>query len=290
VVAAEFLFASVGAIVRHLSTDLPNPMLVFFRNLAGLTVLLPLLLRPGRLSLASSVPGLHLLRGMAGLAAMYCFFYAIAHLPLANAMLLKLSAPLFIPLVAWLWLDEAVTWQVAIAVTIGFVGVGIIVAPDLQDMAPVALVALLGGLFAAVAKVTVRRLSATEPARRTVFHFALLGTLMSALPLPWLWQSPAPAHWPWLAAIGLLATLAQLLLTRGFALAHAGRMGVFAYFSVVFAAGWGWYLWQEPLSTTTLVGSLLVAAAGLLAGARQGRSTGDGHFVNQHTENVSRHH
>jgi drug/metabolite transporter (DMT)-like permease len=287
VLAAEFMFASVGAVVRHLSADLSNPMLVFFRNLFGLLFLLPLLLRPGRLSLRTRVPGLHLLRGLAGLSAMYCFFYAIAHMPLANAMLLKLSAPLFIPLVALLWLGEHVGMRTLLAVGIGFVGVAITIAPQLGPLAPVAAVAMLGGLFAAIAKVCLRKLSATEPATRTVFYFAALGSAVSALPLPWLWVSPGPAHWFWLFAIGGLASVGQLLLTRGFGLAGAGELGVFGYFSVVFAAIWGWHLWQEPVTLHTVIGSLLVMAAGLLSGARQIRRQKTNRFVKQHTENVS---
>lgn len=288
VLAAEFMFASVAAVVRHLSADLPNPMLVFFRNLAGLLFLLPLLLRSGGPSLATRVPGLHLLRGLAGLAAMYCFFYAIAHMPLANAMLLKLSAPLFIPLVALLWLGETLTWRVMLAIVIGFAGVVITIAPRLGPMAPVAMIALLGGLFAALAKVSLRRLAATEPPARTVFYFALLGAIASAMPLPWVWVDPAPAHWLWLAGIGALATAGQLLLTRGFGLAGAGELGVFAYFSVIFAAILGWYLWQEPVTWYMMAGSLLVMAAGVFASLRRRhRPPGGGRFVTQHTEKPS---
>ena len=214
---------------------------------------------------------------------MYCYFYAIIHMPLANAMLLTLSAPLFIPLVALFWLNEALTLGVMIAVLLGFAGVAVILVPDLQTMAPVAAVALLGGLFAAIAKVSLRRLSATEPATRTVFYFALLGSLLSAVPLAWSWIPPRPEHWAWLAAIGLIASLGQLCMTRGFGLAHAGSMGVFGYFSVVFGAAWGWYLWDEPLSSSTIAGSLLVMSAGMLVGARGASRR---RFVSQNTENA----
>ena len=121
---------------------------------------------------------------------MYCFFYAIAHMPLADAMLLKLSAPLFIPLVALFWLGERFTWHVVAALATGFAGVSLILVPDFDRMAPVAMIALMGGALAAVAKVTVRRLSATEPAARTVFYFSAIGTLASIVPLFWLWDTP----------------------------------------------------------------------------------------------------
>ncbi len=269
ILGAEFLFAAMGATVRHLSGSLDNEMLVFCRNLVGLVLLAPVLLPQARRNLATRVPHLHLLRGLAGLGAMYCLFYALAHMPLAEAMLLKLSAPLFIPLVALFWLGEAVTLLVAVAVVIGFAGVTVILTPDFAGLAPAAAVALLGGLFAAVAKVAVRRLSRSEPAGRIVFYFALIATLVSSIPLLWAWRTPPTALWPWLLALGAIATGGQVLLTRGFAAAPAGRLAPFTYFSVVFAALLGWLFWDERLSATTLVGTLLVMTAGLLAARRR---------------------
>src|SRR5712691_4577375 len=94
IVASAALFAAMGAGIKLASRELPNAMVVFFRNAVGLVVLLPWLLRDG-------------VRGLAGLAAMYCFFYAIANLRLADAVLLNQSVPLFLPLVGSLWLGES---------------------------------------------------------------------------------------------------------------------------------------------------------------------------------------
>ncbi len=271
VVAAEFMFASMGAAIRMVADEVPNTHIVFFRNLIGMAALLPLLLYRGLSDLRTSVPHLHLLRGLAGLAAMYCFFYAIANMPLAEAMLLKLSAPLFIPVVALLWLGEPVPGAVRWALLLGFVGVALILRPDFSGLSPVALIALLGGLFAAVAKVTVRRMSRSEPTTRIVFYFALTGTLVSAVPLWFYWQTPPAEAWFWLLAVGLFATLGQLLLTRGLSLAPAARVGAFGFFAVVFGAGYGWLFWDEILRWTTWAGALLVMYAGITAG-RGGRS------------------
>lgn len=260
------MFALMGASIRQVSVDLNNGMLVFSRNLVGLVLLTALASIPAHRDLRTRVPHLHLLRAVAGLGAMYCFFYAIAHMPLANAMLLKLSAPLFMPLVALLWLNERFTWHVVAALAIGFAGVSVILVPDFSAMAPVGAIALLGGVLAAVAKVTVRRLSATEPAARTVFYFAAIGSLVSLLPLTWLWQTPTIGQLRWLGLIGLFATAGQLLLTRGMACAPAARMGPFAFFSVVFGALLGWWLWQEVLGWPTIAGTLLVFASAIMVG------------------------
>lgn len=266
IVSAELMFAFMGASIRHVSADLNNAMVVFARNLVGLVLLAGIASIPGHRVLRTRVPHLHVLRGLAGVGAMYCFFYAIAHLTLANAMLLKLTAPLFMPVVALLWLDERFTWHVVAALGVGFGGVALILLPDFSDLGPVGMVALLGGLLAAVAKVTVRRLSATEPAGRTVFYFAAIGTLVSLLPLFWLWQTPTAEQLGWLAAVGGLATAGQLLLTRGMACAPAARLGPFAFFSVVFGAILGWLLWEEVLGWATIAGTLLVLCSAVLVG------------------------
>src|SRR5690349_17761617 len=106
-VASGACFAVMGAFIKLASRELSNEMVVFFRNLFGLCLLAPwLLLRSGVAGLRTQrLPG-HLLRAAFGLTSMYCFFYGIAHLPLAEAMLLTYSMPLFIPFIAWIWLGE----------------------------------------------------------------------------------------------------------------------------------------------------------------------------------------
>lgn len=269
IIFGELCFASMGVGVRLVSAELPNAMIVFGRNLVGLMLLAPWLLRRGVGNIKTAVPGLHLLRAVAGISAMYCFFYAIANLPLAEAMLLKLTAPIFMPLIAMLWLHERVTGLLWIALGIGFAGVIVILEPEPSShwagVSPVALIGLLGGVLAAVAKVTVRRLARSEPTGRIVFYFALIGVSISAIPLLWQWQRPSLWALLLLLGIGAAATLGQIGLTRGLSLAPASRMGAFGYFSVVFGAGYGWLFWGEPMTLSVVVGTLLIAAAGLLA-------------------------
>lgn len=265
IVLGELMFASMGVGVRMAAQDLPNEVIVFFRNLFGLFLLSPWLLRRGLPGLSTRIPHLHLLRAIAGVTAMYCFFYAIAHMALADAMLLKLTAPIFMPLVALVWLGEPAGRRVWFAITMGFIGVMVILRPGLDGISPIAIIALVGGIFAAIAKVTVRRLSRSEPTSLIVFYFALIGTLVSCVPLTWAWQTPSTHGWLWLFAIAVFATLGQLCLTKGLSLASAGRMGAFGYFSVVFGAAYGWMLWDENLLWTTVAGSTLIVAAGLYA-------------------------
>lgn len=276
IVVGELCFATMGVGIRLVSAELPNEVIVFGRNLLGLALLMPWLLHRGIGDLATAVPQLHLLRAVAGVSAMYCFFYAIAAMPLAEAMLLKLTAPIFMPVIAVLWLHERVTPLLALALGVGFAGVAVILDPSLGDsglsVSPVALIGLLGGVLAALAKVTVRRLSRSEPSTRIVFYLALIAATISAVPLLWAWQTPSPAAALGLVGIAAAATLGQFALTRGLSLAPASRMGVFGYSAVVFGAAYGWLFWGEALTLSTIMGTVLIAAAGLLAARSARRS------------------
>lgn len=148
---SSLMFAGMGVIVKIVSRSLPNEMVVFFRSAIGLLVLLPWLLRDGVQPLATTQLRSHVTRGISGLAAMYCFFFALAHMPLAEAMVLNYSMPLFIPVIALLWLGEYPPRKIWAVIALGFVGVMLILKPGLGVFTPVALIALAGALLAAVA-------------------------------------------------------------------------------------------------------------------------------------------
>ena len=265
ILASELMFASMGATVKAAAlSGMPNEGLVFLRNLVGTFLILPLLLKDGVGNLRSTVLHLHLLRALMGVSAMYCFFYVLGHLALADGMLLKMTAPIFMPVIAWFWLREPASAYALVALPIGFFGVLLVLRPD-GDFDWIALIALSGGVFAAFAKVTVRRLTRSEPTARIVFYFAVFGTLVSSVPLAWAWQTPTAEQWAMVLAIGLLGTLGQVMLTRGYATAPTAPLAPFTYFSVVFGAAYGYLFWGEVLDLYFAVGALLIAFAGILA-------------------------
>ena len=270
---SELMFASMGATVKAAATlGLSNEMLVFMRNLLGLFIIAPILLRYGVKEFKTEVYPLHLLRAVLGLAAMYCFFYVLAELALADAMLLKMTAPIFMPLIALLWLRERVGQLAIFAIPLGLVGVALVLKPD-GELNWVALIGLLGGLLAAMAKVTVRRLGHSESSSRIVFYFALNATVLSALPLLWAWQIPSPTEWGLLLLLGLFGTAGQLMLSRGYAVAPAARVSPFTYFSVIFGAAYGYLFWNETLDWLFIAGALLIAVAGVMAARGKPRKT-----------------
>ena len=261
---SALLFAAMALAVKVASRGLPNAEVVFFRNLLGLGVLLPLMLPLSARGLATRHLAEHLVRALAGLGAMYCFFYAIGHMRVADAVLLNYSLPLFMPLIAWAWLKEPVPRRLWWALGVGFVGLLLILKPGLSLFNPVALFGVAAAMLAALAQVGIRRLTRTEPVTRIVFYFGVIATAVSAVPLAGVWRPPDATQWQVLLALGVLATLAQLALTRAYAHAPAAQVGPFLYMVVVFTTlleGWYFEVWPDPLS---IAGAVLVCTAGIL--------------------------
>ena len=263
VIVAEFCMATMGAMVKLLGQSMPHEMAVFARNLAGLIVLLPVLIKHRGFTWKTSCLHLHLLRSLAGVAAMYCFFYAIIHMPLADSMLLKMTAPLFMPVIALFWLHENISHWTIYALLMGFAGVWLIVDPS-GEMNWVALIAIAGGVLAAIAKVSIRRLSHTEPTTRIVFYFATTATLVSAIPAFLVWIAPDGQTLLLMAAIGIVGTVGQLALTRAYSVSNAGTIAPLTYFSVIFGGVYGYLFWHEIPHLQFIAGAVLISIAGLL--------------------------
>ena len=261
IVASELSFAISAAIIKSISASLPNESIVFFRNFFGLVILTPFLLKANLKILKTERLHLHFLRSSFGMGAMYCFFYALGKIPLGDSMLIKSTIPLIIPFMSAIWLQEKITGQVIMAGILGFIGVFLILEPT-GDTNPATLVALASSLMAAMAFVTVRRLSATEPTLRIVAYFAIFGLCVSAIPLIWSWQSPTPKQYLMLLGIGLTTTIGQLLLTRGYQNAPAASVGIFTYTSVPFGTFLGWLFWEELLDSNSYFGAILIILAG----------------------------
>lgn len=264
IVCSEALIAVMTVAIRLVSAELPNAVTVFFRALFGLLAVLPLVWHASAPAWRTATPALHLLRAGAGMGAMYCFFYSIAHLPLAEATVLALSSPFMIPILAWLWLGERAPRAALIGAVVGFAGVLCILRPGTMAVNAAALVGLLGAAFSALARVSIRRMGRSETAVQIVFWFGMLGTAIAALPAVPAWQAPSGTALGWLVLIGVCATAAQLLFTRAYHLAPAAQIGPFAYVSIIYATLVGWLLWDEVPDLATALGMVLIAAAGVL--------------------------
>lgn len=255
----------MGALIRIASEEIDNAMVVFLRNIFGLIVLIPWLIRLKPSGLKTQRLGFHLARTLFGLSAMYCFFYSIPRLQLAEAVLLNYSAPIFIPIMAWFYLRERHRPAVYGAVIVGFLGVALLMKPGSSMLSWAGIVGLCSGVLAAMAMVTIRRMSTTEPTARIVFYFTIFSVLISALPALWDASLPSTQTLLIMLAAGAFATSGQLLLTGAYARAPAARVASLVYSTVIFAGLYGWIFWGETHDLVSLAGTALIIGAGVAA-------------------------
>ncbi len=262
---AEACFAGIGALVKLTSETASQAQVVFFRNFFALLVMLPWIYLQGRQILQTRRWYLHLSRATTGIVSMYCFFYVISQLPLAQAMLVLLLSPFVVPIIARFWLNERPSRLTLLAIALGFVGVFIAIPVSSGPGNLLMLgIGLLSAILVAVTKTTIRYMSDTEPAARIVFYFSLLTTIISFVPVPFDWHPlPATAWWAF-AGMGILAAVGQMAMTRAYALAPASDIGMWTYSSVVFAGLFGYWFWQEPVTTAWFAGVLIIFYAGYI--------------------------
>lgn len=268
---AAALFALMSVLVKHASATFSPAELVFYRSACGLVAIWVVIAISHRRLLAPLATvhfQSHVWRGLSGFGALVLFFYALARLPLATAVTLNYTAPLFLAALSAWWLHERHGRGLNGAVLLGFVGIVLLLRPQVQGHAWLpALAGLVSGMLAAVAYVNVKQLGKLgEPEWRVVFYFTLISAAGGAA---WMalagYHRPQAGDWPWLAGIGVTATVAQLALTRAY---HRGRtlaVGSLAYSTVGFSAVYGVLLFGERLPALAWIGMAVAAAAGVWA-------------------------
>ena len=264
---AGFLFGCMAVLVKLGAADFSSAELVFYRSLFGLLVIYAIV-RVRRLPLATSHWKNHCWRGLSGLSALLMFFYCITQLPLATAVTLNYTSPLFLALLTTLILKERFHWPLTLAVVLGFVGVVLLLHPTLQeDQWRTGLIGLSSGFLAGVAYLNIKQLGKLgEPDWRVVFYFTLICTVgAGAWMLLGTFHPVTPENLLLLLGLGITATLAQLALTRAYRTGKTLVVGALAYSTVVFASLWGILLWDEILPPSAWLGMGLIVASGLLS-------------------------
>lgn len=261
-----------AAAIKHLAADLPMTEVVFFRHLFATVCFLPMLRRSGLARLATDRLLGHLWRALVGYSSFFAFVYAVTHLRLADAMALSFTGPLWSTVLAVAVLQETVGRGRLGAVLVGFAGV-LLVARPTGALEWASLVGLGGACLGSLAMLAVKRLSRTEPPERIAFYFLALGAVVSALPAAVEWRTPEPSHWPWLAAVGVLAWLGQVALSRGYALGQFSRMAPMEFLRLPLSLALGLLAFGEAPDLPALVGILLIGVGSVYAvveGRRRG--------------------
>ena len=267
-IGAALAFAAMGACVK-LSADheVPLGQIVFFRCAASLALIYAYLRWRG-LRLRTPHWPAHLARSAAGLSAMITYFGAISLIPLAPAVTLHYTMPLFLGAALVLTRREPARAATGLALVAGFLGVMLLLRPAFAgEQWFGALLALASAVFSAGAALNMRRLGRlNEPSWRTVFYFTLFSTLAT---LPWFVTTlPAPRDWhslALLAGIGLFATAGQVMVTFAYQSGNTLVTANLGYGQVVFASLLGLAIWGDVLSPLSWAAIAIIVVSGMLA-------------------------
>jgi drug/metabolite transporter (DMT)-like permease len=272
---SSVFFVLAGLAVKVAAADMSNAMIVFFRNVVAAVILLPWVWRDLRGRVSEGRFGMHILRTLASLAAMYCYFGAIARIPLADAVLLQFTSPIFVPLLALLMLRVPLEGRAITAAIVGFVGVTFVLDPQGAVLTIGALLGLGSGFFSAVAVIAICFLSGRESATRIVFFYSLFSSIFAAIPLIWAWETPDVMILPLLIAVGLASTIAQLLFTAAVSAGNPNRVVIVSYTGVIWAGLAGYAFWNETIGWRFWIGAGIVVLACVAASRFQPKSAAD---------------
>ncbi|MEE9330853.1 MAG: DMT family transporter [Methylophilaceae bacterium] len=260
-------FASMGALVKVASTKFSSAELVFYRSLFGFLAIVTVIIFK-QLSIKTPYLGKQTARALIGFFSLLMFFYAIAHLPLATAITLNYTSPLFLAVFMPFMLHEKPKKILYLAIVISFIGVALLLKPTLAKEDLLAgFLGLSSGLGAGIAYLYVKQLgNLHEPDWRTVFYFTLVSTVGASI---WMLSERITVvtsqDLPVLLGIGGSATLAQLALTRAYRTGKTLLVASLSYFTVVLSSLFGVVFWSEHLTTTEWLAIGLIIASGIIS-------------------------
>lgn len=269
---AYLLFSFMDAIAKYLGEAGYSVMqLIFFRSLFGFLPVIPVVHADGGwATLRTRRPLLHLVRALAVMGAITTFFIGIRSMPLAEALTLAFTGPLFLTLLSIPLLGERVGPHRLGAVVVGFLGVVVAMQPGAETFRLEAFYLVGSGFCFALASVLTRRLGRTEGNGAIIFYSTLGQFLPSAILLYWGWTTPAAwEHWALFLALGLIGGVALQCMTLGFRYAPASLVAPFEYTALLWGTLFGWAIWQEFPGDHVWWGAALLVASGLYIAWRE---------------------
>ncbi len=192
---------------------------------------------------------------------MLCAFWALGHLPLAQAVSLSYSTPLFVTIAAVLWLGETVRVRRWAAVVVGFIGVLVIVRPGTAGFTAGSLVAVAAAVLSSLVAIQIKQLTRVDSADTVVLYTYVFWVPLSLVPTLFVWVWPSGMAWLWLLATGVLGTVGQLLWTRALRLGEVSALTPISFLQLPLVTLFGWLLFNETVDRWTIIGAGIILAA-----------------------------
>jgi drug/metabolite transporter (DMT)-like permease len=270
--ASAVLFTAMTTLIKYLGPGYPAALQTFYRQLAGVLILLPLMARDWRGTFRTTRPGILIFRSSAGVLAMILGFYAYQEMPLADANALSFTRTLWLVPLAGLVLREPIGPVRIAAAVAGFAGVLIMLRPGAEGAHALgwpAAAALASALLFALTITGMKVMTRDHSPFTLLVYAAVLGLVFSLPPALFVWRWPSLPDLGLLAAMGVIGTLTQGCYIKGMEAGEAAVMAPIDYTRLVFAVLAGFLLFHEIPKTTTLIGAAVVIAATLFISIRE---------------------
>tara|TARA_R110001592_G_scaffold288331_1_gene557329 strand:- start:1610 stop:2494 length:885 start_codon:yes stop_codon:yes gene_type:complete len=264
-ILSAFGFSVMAVCVKFASAEgIPVLEIVAARALVSLFLSYATIHRKG-IPVFGQRKALLFMRGFVGSVALVCVYYAITHLPLAEATVLQYLYPVFTAILALFFLKEHIHWQLILSIVLSFTGLLFVVRPAIlfgelaQDLSYFAvLVGILGAIGSSIAYVLVRKLSQIEDSSVIIFYFPLIALPLSLILLGSDLVLPSAYAFLLLILVGFFTQIGQVGLTKAMQTETASRATAFSYLQVVFAAFFGWLFFQEIPDMWFAAGALFI--------------------------------
>lgn len=269
--AAILGFTLMDATAKYL-TQTYHPVQVVWARFVGNLLIFAVIFRAAMVPLMRTRrPGLQFSRALMQLGSVGLFFSSLQVIGLAEATAIMDLNPVLITLGAALFLGEAIGPRRLAGIAVALVGAMIIIRPGLGVFQPAALLPLAGA-FTYAAGALLTRMARADSVATSVMWSAVVGSLLTSLAVPFVWQPIAPSDLWAFALLGIFGTLSQYLLVRAFSVAEAGALAPFGYTGLIWAGLWGWLLFGQLPDLFTVAGAALIVAAGLYVWSREARA------------------
>lgn len=262
---------AMNASVHHMADEMDTVQISFFRALFGFVVLAPVFLRHGWGPLRTRRLGLHALRGLLNAGAMISLFIALGLIPLAKFAALVFTAPLFVTVLALVFMGERIRGRRVGALVFGYAGTLLILRPGAGALDLGSLVVLAGASSWALAMIVMKVLARTESSLTATLYYGVFVTPVAFLVALPVWQTPSGGQWLWLAAIGTLGSLFQFCLSQALKEADATALMPLDFTKLIWAAVIGYLVFAEVPTVWTWTGGMMIFAAATYISYRERR-------------------
>ena len=270
-ITAIFCFSIMDATVKALA---PNVGLLpaLWGRYAGQMLLVFVLVLPRLTTVVrTKYPGFQFLRSILLMSATACFFTGLSLIPLSDAAALMSTNPMLVTLGAALFLGEKLGVRRVAGIVAAMIGALIIIRPGSDVFSAAALFPLGAAVCYSAYALLTRRVGADEDVWTSLFYTGFVGTVLLSILVPFQWQTPNATDVALMVIVAVAGTIGQLALIRAFSIGEAAMLAPYSYAGLAFAAFWGVIFFSEIPDFWTIVGSLVIASAGLYVWHREAR-------------------